>query len=61
MRFLERLADLPQHVNDARGRLRSEFLHQYLQANAVQQLHDVVEGVFLRNPEIEQVDGMRGL
>ena len=61
VRLLERSADLPQNRNDARGRLGPERVDERLQADAVEQLHHVIQAAFLRRAEVVQINSIRRL
>ena len=61
MRLLEREAHLPDDVGHAVGWLRSELRDERLQADAVEQLHHVVEPAILRGAEVIQIHRVRRL
>ena len=56
--FIERAADLAQDEDDAGCRLRTERRDERLQADAVEQLHHVVETAVLRGAEIVEIHGV---
>src|SRR6266850_4445106 len=60
MCFAQRVADLLQHVHHSCRLHRSVELHEAFEADAVEQLHDVVELAVLGDSEVVHVDRVRG-
>ncbi len=55
----ERVADLAEQVHRPLRRHRTESPDERIRIEAVEQLHDVVEGPVVRDPEVEELHGVR--
>ena len=59
MRLGERVADLPEEVDDAPRRKRSEAADDLLEREAFEKLHHVIERAVVRASEVVELDGVR--
>ena len=59
LRLRERVTDLAEEVDDALGGDGPEAAHERIGVQPVEQLHRVVEGAVVGDPEVEEVDGVR--
>ena len=60
VRVGQRMTHLPQEIDDALGRERTEFANERLEIATREQLHDVIERAVTCRAEIEQPNRMRG-
>jgi hypothetical protein len=59
MGFGQRMAGLPEEMDDPPGRLGTEPPDEGFEVDAVQQLHDEIELAVGRDPEVVELYGMR--
>ena len=52
------MTHLADHVNHARGRHRTELVHDPLGVQSVEELHHIVERPIVRDAEVEEVHGV---